>query len=256
MMRSPLKTKPLRNPGESLSLQIQELIEQHALVYAQASFFMLAITAWEWYRAMSDIPPRPWAMTFVTVILMTFTAYKFISARRQLRHLKQGLDGEKYVGQYLDQLSLPGLRVLHDIPGPFFNLDHVAVAPSGIFVIETKTPSKPLKGQPIVTYDGTSISVNGYRTEAPLIQVRAAASWLKDMLKYGTGKEFTIQCVVVYPDWYVKETAPPRRGAIRVVNQQFLPGLLGSNHVILADHEIAMAADHIARHVRNTPVQT
>lgn len=248
--RSPLKQAPLRNPGESLSQQIMSFIEDQVMPYLLGCVIFFGITISEWYHAIGNIPPRPWPMTVITGGLVAFTIYKVITTRHKLRYMKQGLYAEKFVGQFIDSLSIPGLRVFHDVPGNGFNLDHVVVSPSGIFVIETKAPSKPLRGQTLVIHDGHHIEVNGYQTDEPLIQVRAAAGWLRDLLKSGTSKVFRIQPVVVYPDWYVKETRPPERASIRVVNHQFLPGMF-SSHVELEEHEVAMAADHLARYIRS-----
>lgn len=251
-MKSPLKEKPLRNPGESLDKEIRGYAMDHVFAYLFVPGFLGALALFEWYSWYFSLPPQPWLLTAVFLISIPFVAWKVRKAIKHLKHLKQGRDGEKFVGQYLNSLSIPGIRVFHDVPGKDFNLDHVVISPSGVFVIETKAPSKPLKGQTIVTFDGSAIDVNGFRTDAPLIQVRAAAGWLKDLLKSGTGKDFVIQPVVVYPDWYVQEKVARRNGAIRVVHQEFLPGMLSSNHLVLEEHEVAMAADHLARYVRSS----
>ena len=51
-----------------------------------------------------------------------------------------GAEGEERLGQYLDQYAGPSLKVLHDrrIPGSRANLDHLAVTPSGVYVIDAK----------------------------------------------------------------------------------------------------------------------
>ncbi|MDR0594414.1 MAG: NERD domain-containing protein, partial [Bifidobacteriaceae bacterium] len=51
-----------------------------------------------------------------------------------------GANGEEALGQRLNQAAGPLLRVLHDrrVPGSRANIDHIAVAPSGIWVIDAK----------------------------------------------------------------------------------------------------------------------
>jgi Nuclease-related domain. len=54
---------------------------------------------------------------------------------------KTGAEGEHRVGGMLDKLAAGGsIRVVHDrrIPGSSANIDHIAVAPSGVYVIDTK----------------------------------------------------------------------------------------------------------------------
>lgn len=51
-----------------------------------------------------------------------------------------GARGEELLGRRLDKLVEHGFRVLHDrrIPGTAANIDHIVVAPSGVFVIDAK----------------------------------------------------------------------------------------------------------------------
>lgn len=53
---------------------------------------------------------------------------------------RSGAAGEREIGKLLDRLVPRGISVLHDlrIPGRRGNLDHLAVGPSGVFVINTK----------------------------------------------------------------------------------------------------------------------
>ena len=52
----------------------------------------------------------------------------------------RGADGERRTAEFLDELAASGYVVLHDrlIPGTRANVDHVAIGPGGVFVIETK----------------------------------------------------------------------------------------------------------------------
>jgi Nuclease-related domain len=63
-----------------------------------------------------------------------------------------GARGEEIVGAMLDRLTERGVHVLHDrrIPGGPANIDHIAVAASGVFVID----AKHYKGQPRLRVDG------------------------------------------------------------------------------------------------------
>lgn len=88
----------------------------------------------------------------------------------------------------LELLREQGFKVYHDIIGKDFNLDHVLVG-FDIYVIETKTYSKPLKGQCKVVYDGEKLSYNGtFESDKPIIQAKAGANWLKNYLKETTKK--------------------------------------------------------------------
>jgi hypothetical protein len=53
---------------------------------------------------------------------------------------RSGAAGERAVGARLDRLRVAGVLTLHDrrVPGRRTNIDHIAVSPSGIYVIDTK----------------------------------------------------------------------------------------------------------------------
>ena len=63
-----------------------------------------------------------------------------------------GALGEELVGGRLNELASDTLRVLHDrrIPGSRANIDHLAVTPTGVFVIDPKN----YRGRPHLTIEG------------------------------------------------------------------------------------------------------
>jgi hypothetical protein len=64
----------------------------------------------------------------------------------------RGAIGEERLGARLDALAADGLAVLHDrrIPGSKANIDHIAISPSGIWVIDAKR----YKGRPELKVEG------------------------------------------------------------------------------------------------------
>lgn len=73
------------------------------------------------------------------------------------RAFAQGSHGEQRVGDALDRRTAKsGTLILHDrrMPGGYGNVDHLAVAPAGVYVIDTKAVngkvrvSRPLFGEP------------------------------------------------------------------------------------------------------------
>lgn len=75
-----------------------------------------------------------------------FVVIKIVALMGRIRDLSLGRDAEVAVGQELNQLARDGFDVFHDVygDGPF-NVDHVVVGRSGVYAIETKGRSKPLR---------------------------------------------------------------------------------------------------------------
>ncbi len=94
--------------------------------------------------------------------------------------------------------------MFHDVPNENSNIDHVLVGPRGIFTIETKTISKPARGECKVRIAGAKIYANGVlMTRDPLIQAKAQARWLSNFMAEAQFKTF-VQPVVVFPGWFVE----------------------------------------------------
>lgn len=57
----------------------------------------------------------------------------------------RGAAGEEHVGSLLDQLAAEGWRVIHDASLGHGNVDHIAIGPTGVFTIETKSHPGPVR---------------------------------------------------------------------------------------------------------------
>jgi len=251
-LKSPLKDKPLRNPGESLDKQIEKLIHDKASAYLIAMLVSIFLAAFEWLRWIRDLQPDPLSISALALIVSSFCLYKIVKILRHVKHLRQGRDGEKAVGQYLENLRETSAKVFHDIPAEGFNIDHVVIATSGIYVIETKTYSKPDKGQPKVIFDGTSLKFSsGFSTNKPLIQVEASCNWLRNLIKESTGKSFAIKPVIVFPGWFSEPTSDAKSSDIWVLNPKGLPTFIANSKEKMAPEDMSMVAFHLSRYIRS-----
>lgn len=123
--------------------------------------------------------------------------------------LRLGYDCEVYVGQNLmNGLMSHGFKVYHDFPATdTFNIDHIAVGPTGVFAIETKGRAKQVtieKDNWQVTFDGTKLIFPSWTEDRPVIQATAQAKWLSEWLSSATGQPVTVSPVLAIPGWFVK----------------------------------------------------
>ncbi|MDF1554444.1 MAG: NERD domain-containing protein [Deferrisomatales bacterium] len=154
--RSPIKRSPLRVAGQSLDEMIHQYLEDKAYALAALAVFMSTIALMEWWRWAQDLPPKPVLATVVAVLCWGWFFLWVPVHRRRLRQMRLGLEGERAIGEFLDNLRPKGFHVFHDVLGDGFNADHVV-----IFTVETKTLSKPVKGPPEIVYNGENIRVRG-----------------------------------------------------------------------------------------------
>jgi len=146
--RSPLKVPPLRNPGQSLDEELQRILVDKFLPYFIFPPLIIAYAIGEWWRLHLSSSPSPRFATVLAFISVLYSIYQVRKMRPKLRAFKLGLEGEKVVGQSLEELRSGGAIILHDIMADGFNVDHVVISPKGLFVIETKTRSKRAVAHP------------------------------------------------------------------------------------------------------------
>ena len=249
-VRSPLKDKPLRLPGQSVEEQRRKLIEDRFEMPAFVAVVLFIIAGMEWGRSLSELPYSPELYTAMALGALSFVGWRFFRLRPQLRALRQAAEGEKAVGQFLEELRALGYKVFHDVVGDGFNVDHVVIGRAGVFAVETKTWSKPRTGEAKIAFDGTQLKVGDRQPDdRVVIQARAQAAWLRELLRATTGMAFDVRSVVLFPGWFI-EQAPGSTRDIWVLNPKALPGFLRNEEAALADSDVTLAAYHLSRFIR------
>lgn len=251
--KSPLKSKPLRNPGESANEALQDLWMGKILSYFLMAGIFVTLAALESLRWYIEAPINPGLFIICAAIAVTVAVWKIRDEIKKSKCLALGRDGEKAVGQFLEGLRESGAKVFHDIPGVGFNIDHVVIHSTGIYVIETKTYSKPVRGDARLIYDGETVTANGFKPERnAIIQVRAASQWLVDLVQESTGMKFPVRAAVVYPGWFIESTAKAKLSDVWALNPKALPSFILNSKVTLKAEEVQLCAYHLGRYVRSS----
>jgi hypothetical protein len=251
-LKSPLKDPPLRVPGQSLAEEIQRVFDDEWMPYFIATLLFFVFAALEWLRYYRPYPPSPRLATATAVLLLGYTAIRVNRMRPKIRALRLGMDGEKVVGQFLEELRASGATVFHDICAKNFNADHVVVSPKGIFVIETKTRSKPNGAGATVRYDGNKLFVNGnVPSREPIKQVQAISAWVQELLKKSTGKTFPVRPVVLFPGWYVEPENAHAQDKVWVLNPKCLLSFIQNEKVDLSPEDVNLISFHLSRYIQS-----
>jgi hypothetical protein len=250
-MRTPLKDKPLRQPGQSLREERQRLIDDKFTPWLIAAVMAIALAGLDWLRYTSKTPYDPWTLTAFAALVSSFTAWRFFSVLKRTQQLKLGISGEVAVGQFLDRLHAEQYQVFHDVRGHGFNLDHVLIGPAGVFTVETKTWNKPHSNAK-VNFDGERLLVAGKEPDRdPVVQARAQAAWLRTQLRESTGKDFEVWPVIVFPGWFVEATSTSQR-KLWVLEPKALPTFLKNEPVNLSAEDRKLASFHLSRMIRTS----
>ena len=236
-LRMPVTEKLLRGPGESLSKKLAEIEDHLSTELAMAFCIPLACTSMFLIGRHT-----PLAGTIAVEIGIIGAVALVLICRRMFRLLDQkrncqlGLLGERAVGEELNQLMRTGCRVFHDVPNdPYGNIDHVLLAPSGVYAVETKGRRKREsdgKEGHKVTFDGQSLQFGtGPQERKCLDQAKQQASRLSDWLSKATGEPVHVQPVLALPGWFVERKG---RGEVILVSGRAVKSLV-KGHIVLDD---------------------
>lgn len=242
--------RPLRLPGQSNEEHISKLQDTWAIV-SLVPFIFLLLAMVEWWHWWFSAPPNPWVPSLLAALSVFYAYRKYGSLRSEIQDYQLGRDGERLVGEMLEQLRGKGYQVFHDIPGDGFNIDHVIVGAAGVFTIETKTRSKPTRGGSSILYDGETVRIgNGVPTHEPLSQARAQARCVAHLLNDGRSSKLIVRPVVVFPEWYVEQIGNRKKGDIWEINEKLLGSCHDHEPQILTVEQIDSVANILALHCR------
>jgi hypothetical protein len=252
--------KLLRGPGESqFKIYLKE--EEDGILWL---FFAALVPAGVLVLGLQImlILPDPLKIAAFGVSVLGFIAAFYYSTRWYSRRTQSsfnrylGYFGERIVAEHLEPLKQQGWRIFHDVPcqnnGTKFNIDHIAVGPNGVFVIETKTRRKggarPGFDDHKVYFDGRALVWPWGEDNHGLEQAERNAVWLKDTIKAEIGENVFVTPFLTLPGWWV-ENKPSRDSRLcRVVNSKVLAKFLPNGPETLDPKQIdAIAAKLEAR---------
>lgn len=247
---SPIKEKPWNTPGQSLQERLLDTVLDRVFLPFMLLLMFFGVFVTDLAYWFNQSVPNPWISGSILVLALVVCVPIILKTIRSADNIKQGLQGERAVGQFLERLRVNGAQVFHDIQGPNFNLDHVVIHESGVYVIETKTLAKRSSGKPEIHYDGAQVTLNGKPLERdPITQVKAASYWLQELLKESTGRDFPVRGVVLFPGWYIQNRVD--RPAVWVLNPKALPTYLKNEATKLRSEEVFMASFHLSKFIRS-----
>lgn len=198
-----------RVQGESLQAKISE-IEWKIMEAVMYPAVFLILSVWLWMASFGLFKMNVVSavlFTIVTVFLAVKNFRKVKELRKNLKNYRKGLEGERYVGEMLNNLGdNESTFVFHDIPADRFNVDHIIVSTRGIFAIETKHYDRSNSYE--FVFDGKSVyrlTKNGRRIPCPrlLPQMDGEACFIQDEIEKRTEIKLPVTKVAIPIGYYI-----------------------------------------------------
>lgn len=251
--RTPVEFKLLRGPGESLRRRLHKSDEHAVFHLILAALFPVTIgflTAkfLVWLRPTMSLEIGLSIVGVATVVGMLASGRWLMNGLLRYRDDALGYRGERAVAEFLEPLLARGYRIFHDVPAEGakkpFNLDHIAVGPSGVAVIETKTRRKgrarPGFEDHEVSYDGRQLIWPWGEDRHGVEQARNEAEWLRKWIEQRTGIRTSVKPILALPGWWVNASA---RDPVTVVNAKSVATAVeGRGEATLSSEQIDLIA--------------
>jgi len=195
-----------RQPGDHLDEQIRKGFEWK-FFYLGGSFvgvFMSACLVW--VASAAGWKSLPGMMAGFLAASAVPLWWHWSRNKDHIRNLLRGLRAERTVGAILGDLGRMGYVAKHDIQctrdGRTWNIDHLLIGPSGVYVIETKHRSKTKATGATIQFDGERITfTDGTWTTDPIEQVRRNVRDIRARLDGAGMRDVPVRGVVMFPGW-------------------------------------------------------
>jgi hypothetical protein len=213
--RTPSQWNSRCDPGESQLTHIDDLdadirICSLALIVIPTLIFAAHI-AYSYLGRQLESWDR---MAISSAGALVFTGYflwKLTALRREQSQERLAYEGKVAAGQALNQLTADGYRIFHDFPAENFCIDHLAIGPTGIMAVKTKTRPGVRRhghdGGAVVKYDGRMLHFPKFSDFETIDQAKVQAEWLSQWLSTDVGEDVCARAMVAVPGWSVKRTS-------------------------------------------------
>jgi hypothetical protein len=129
-----------------------------------------------------------------------FTLFKTILAKRQVKFIR---DANIAVGHQLQQMSVQGTRVFHDIKTSAGIVDHVIIGQKGIYAVNVVARRSRKRAQTRLNNNALEFSNN--KNSQSIVEIAAKVIRLQKEFRDLVGHNVRVRSVVAAPGWDIGE---------------------------------------------------
>lgn len=215
LRRSPLADRQVGHvPGQQLVERVSDH-ETDMLMSVMLMYLAFPLMFMAWVGLRIDLAAQSWSGTEWMFVIGAAALFGY-GMQGYIRHLhardniRDGLLAERVTGMQLNRLVAQDCLILHDLPCEGFNIDHVVIAPRGVYAVETKSFRKPKNGpagKPAeVKFNGEALDFGDFSTRKPVEQARRQAQWVARYLRETLKEPVPVNPAIALPGWFVDKS--------------------------------------------------
>lgn len=226
---------------------VREKLDQRIRPYFLITGFLFAFLLLETYRWYMQIPPMPFVVLGLFIASVVFVVFQLSDYKDHFRFLRLGKKGEPRIADVIKAHSNEaGSTVYKNIVVGKENIDYVIAGQSGVVLINVCDWCTPSNNEAMIHYDNEQILLNGYRPDAnPIEPLKSVKQWMENKLYASLGKPIDVECLVVFPEWFVRSASDPV--VVRVINPREMKAILEERGSDLSDNDKCLLNYHIAK---------
>jgi len=158
----------------------------------QAQYLFMGYPLWQLYLLLSFL--------LLTSAFAMFTLFKTVLAKRQVKFIR---DANIAVGHQLQQMSVQGTRVFHDIKTGAGIVDHVIIGQKGIYAVNVVARRSRKRAQTRLNNNALEFSSN--KNSQSIVEIAAKVIRLQKEFRDLVGHNVRVRSVVAAPGWDIGE---------------------------------------------------
>ena len=200
--RDPFTEPLLRPPGESCRQKLNVLYDdlQFRILWVVVPVFFATSVLYAPVTTGGYV-----VFTAISAGLTYVTLNRLLGIRKKIMSYQLGFEGERAVGQEINQTVSFGCKVYHDVQFVGYNIDHIIVSlTSGVYAIETKARRKGLGNDGYkFRYDGQKLIFPEGNNVKYLQQAERNAKDLDRQILKATGEKVSSVPILTLPGWFL-----------------------------------------------------
>lgn len=230
---------------------VRDKLDQRVRPYILILGFLCAFLLLETYRWYLQAPPMPVVILGLFVAAVIYVAFQLVDYKDHIRFLRLGKQGEPLLADVVKEYSdQTGSTVYKNVTMGKETIDYVIANQSGVVLLNVCDWRTPSNNEAVINYDDEEILLNGYQPDAnPIVPLKTVKKWLENKLYASLGKPIDVDCVVVFPEWFVRQ--PTEGVVVKVANPREIMPVLEVRKNQLSDNDKCLLNYHVAKLIKH-----